>query len=142
MRERTWIALLILAALLGYFIGYEQGSKRLPPVAVEKEATQKIEPPLPAAEPISQRLSDSSKPATERHDSKTTSKLEVKVNPNTATIGQLTDLPGIGPVLAGRIVASREKLGAFKNLSDLQRVQGIGPKLLEKITPFVVVGEE
>jgi hypothetical protein len=41
----------------------------------------------------------------------------------------LTVLPGVGPVLAGRIVAERESGGTFVDADDLQRVKGIGPRL-------------
>ena len=52
----------------------------------------------------------------------------VLVDVNTATQRELVRLPGIGPALAGRIVADREKKGPFKDLRDLERVRGIGPK--------------
>jgi len=51
---------------------------------------------------------------------------EVAVDVNAAEADELVRLPGIGPVLAGRIVAERERGGPFSDLSDLQRVPGIG----------------
>ena len=42
-------------------------------------------------------------------------------------------LPGIGPVLAGEIIAEREKNGAFYYPEDLLNVKGIGEKSLEKM---------
>jgi competence protein ComEA len=59
---------------------------------------------------------------------------------NTATAAELDKLPGIGPVLAGRIVAERDKK-AFAKVEDLRRVSGIGQKKLEAIRPLVTVGE-
>ena len=56
-----------------------------------------------------------------------------RVNLNTATIDDLTTLPGIGPSYAKRIVDFREKNGPFKRVEDLLNVQGIGEKTLEKI---------
>jgi len=56
-----------------------------------------------------------------------------RVNLNTATIDDLTTLPGIGPSYAKRIVDYREKNGPFKRVEDLLNVQGIGEKTLEKI---------
>jgi len=60
------------------------------------------------------------------------------VDVNRADVAKLQSLPGIGPVLAGRLLAERER-GPFKSVDDLRRVSGIGPKTLEKIRPFVKV---
>ena len=57
------------------------------------------------------------------------------VDVNTADRPELMQLPGIGPTLARRIIASRETSGPFKNCDDLRRVRGIGPKKLEGIRP-------
>jgi competence ComEA-like helix-hairpin-helix protein len=62
------------------------------------------------------------------------------ININTATATELDKLPGIGPVLAGRIVAEREKK-PFAKVEDLRRVSGIGPKKLEALKPLVTVGD-
>lgn len=51
---------------------------------------------------------------------------------------ELQRLPGIGPVLAGRIIDQRSKEGQFRTLDDLDNVPGIGPILLENIKPFIV----
>ena len=59
---------------------------------------------------------------------------------NTATAAELDRLPGIGLVLAARIVAERERK-PFASVNDLRRVSGIGPKKLEAIRPLVTVGE-
>lgn len=55
------------------------------------------------------------------------------VNVNRARAADLETLPGIGPALAGRIVAERESTGPFRALEDLARVRGIGPKMLERL---------
>ncbi|MFO0858924.1 MAG: helix-hairpin-helix domain-containing protein [Phycisphaerales bacterium] len=60
------------------------------------------------------------------------------VNLNNASLQQLEELPGIGPSLAARIVEDRLKFGRYKTVQDLDRVKGIGPKLLEKLRPLVV----
>ncbi len=52
---------------------------------------------------------------------------------NRATPGDLLCLPGIGPVLAGRIVAERDARGAFRDLTDLTRVQGLGPARVARL---------
>ncbi|MDR2379215.1 MAG: helix-hairpin-helix domain-containing protein [Bifidobacteriaceae bacterium] len=53
-----------------------------------------------------------------------------RVNVNQAGAEALTALPGIGPVLADRIVQFRQDNGPFETLSDLGEVSGIGPKVL------------
>lgn len=63
-----------------------------------------------------------------------------RIDINRASLVELTQLPGIGPRLAERIIAYREKHGRFRRASDLQKVSGIGPRKLEAITPLVVVG--
>lgn len=54
---------------------------------------------------------------------------------NNATTQELQSISGIGPVLAAKIMAGRP----YKSVDDLLRVTGMGPKLLEKIRPNLVV---
>ena len=58
---------------------------------------------------------------------------------NRATAAALDALPGIGPVLAGRIVEHRSREGPFRRVEDLLEVPGIGPRLLERLRPLVAV---
>ena len=51
----------------------------------------------------------------------------------------LTALPGIGPATARAIVQERDRRGGFKDLHELKAVEGVGDKLLEKISPFVIL---
>jgi len=57
---------------------------------------------------------------------------------NTVSKEKLMFINGIGPVLAERIIAGR----LYKTVDDLLKVKGIGPKTLEKIRPYVVVGKK
>lgn len=59
-----------------------------------------------------------------------------RINVNTASAAELQVLPGIGPTLAGYIVADREANGPFATLDDLQRVQRIGPRTVERLESF------
>jgi len=55
------------------------------------------------------------------------------VDINRATSEQLETVPGIGPVLAGRIVAGRP----YRRVDDLVRISGIGEQTLESMRPFI-----
>lgn len=58
---------------------------------------------------------------------------------NVATARELEELPGVGPVLAERIVAYREANGPFASTGDLRRVPGIGEKTFQNLAPLIVV---
>jgi comEA protein len=58
---------------------------------------------------------------------------------NAASYEDLLALPGIGPVLAQRILDYRQAHGPFGRIEELVRVNGIGPKLLEKLRPYLVI---
>ena len=51
---------------------------------------------------------------------------------STAPADSLDLLPGVGPVLAGRIVAAREAHGPFASWSDVRAVKGIGPRIIAR----------
>lgn len=59
------------------------------------------------------------------------------VSLNRADSTALLRLPGIGPALAGRILARRRSHGAFRVVDDLLAVPGIGPKTLDRLRPLV-----
>ncbi|MEX0778226.1 MAG: helix-hairpin-helix domain-containing protein [Balneolales bacterium] len=61
------------------------------------------------------------------------------ININTADTGGLTKLPGIGTVIAQRIIVYREEHGAFETLDELSKVRGIGPVKLDQIKKFLKV---
>ncbi|MCV2491628.1 helix-hairpin-helix domain-containing protein [Geodermatophilus sp. YIM 151500] len=63
----------------------------------------------------------------------------VTVNLNTATEAELDALPGIGPVLAGRIVDHRTRHGPFRSVDQLDDVPGIGPAVFEGVAGAVTV---
>jgi competence protein ComEA len=59
------------------------------------------------------------------------------VHLNTATVEQLDELPGVGPVTAQKIVDYREQHGAFSSVDDLDAIPGIGPARLEQLRDLV-----
>ena len=62
-----------------------------------------------------------------------------KIDLNTASAERLEELPGIGEVLARRILDYRETNGSFSTVEELLDVDGIGEKTYEKIKDFVEV---
>ena len=61
------------------------------------------------------------------------------LNINTATIPELDELPGIGPVLAQRIVDYRTTYGGYKAVEELVKVNGIGDAKLMEILDLITV---
>ena len=61
------------------------------------------------------------------------------LNINTATIPELDELPGIGPVLAQRIVDYRTTYGKYKAVEELLKVNGIGDAKLMEIIDLITV---
>lgn len=64
------------------------------------------------------------------------------VNINTATLGELTTLPGIGESRAESIITYREKHGAFARIEDIMKISGIKGAAYEKIKDRICTGNE
>ena len=62
------------------------------------------------------------------------------ININTATVDELDELPGIGEVLASRIVEYRELFGAFSSVDQLIEVEGISQSTIDELRPLVTTG--
>jgi comEA protein len=62
-----------------------------------------------------------------------------KININTAYAGDLELLPGVGEVMAERIIEYREQRGLFKRVEDIKKVKGIGDKKFDQIKEYIVV---
>ena len=63
-----------------------------------------------------------------------------KIDLNTASAADLERLPGIGSARAKAIVEYRGEHGSFSSVDELQKVDGIGSGILEKLRPYVAVG--
>lgn len=67
---------------------------------------------------------------------------ERPVDLNTATVADLAQLPGVGEVIASRIVRHRERSGKFRAVEELLVIRGISRKKLEALRPHVRVKAE
>lgn len=80
-------------------------------------------------------------PAIGSSQSNSTPSSPTKININYATQEELETLPGIGPVLAQRIIEYREEYGPFVDIEELINVEGIGEALLDRIRDLITVEE-
>lgn len=92
--------------------------------------------------PTQGSLPDSSSPASDPPDSTVDpAYVAFPLNINVSTKEQLMLLPGIGEVLAQRIVDYRSTNGLFSSVEELTQVRGISRSLLEKIKDDITVGD-
>jgi len=75
----------------------------------------------------------------EKVDIKKIVKEKKTVKINTATAGDFSRLPGIGPGLAKRLVEYRNQNGNFAVIDDIKKVKGIGDKRYEEIKDYLVI---
>ena len=87
-------------------------------------------------------ISNLPKPTVNATERETTGSTEpaALINVNTATLEELDTLPGIGEVIAQRIIDYREENGPFTSTSQLTLVSGIGVDRLNKILDYITVG--
>jgi competence protein ComEA len=102
-----------------------------PPVPAAYTLSGWRPPPPPAVVPAPGAVATGADPAVAPAETTTLPGIDL----NKATKEQLESLPGIGPVLASRILEERSR-GRFQSIDDLQRVSGIGPKRLEALRPL------
>lgn len=93
------------------------------------------------------RITSGDRIQVEKHEIPTESTDEVEttglpIDINIADASELSQLPGIGEVLAKRIVDYREKNGPFKNVQELLNVSGIGESKLNDMIDYIRIGEQ
>ena len=85
-------------------------------------------------------VSEAASRLAQRQDaSRTTRPVAEKLDLNRATEQDFEALPGIGPLLAERIVEYRQARGAFRDVEQLRLVKGIGKKKFDRIRSLVSV---
>ena len=132
----------LIAAVTMAFADAPQGRTSVTLTKGEPSLSTTPVPAIRLAEaPAKKRSSaSSSKSAKSTKGAKATkTALSGSLNINTASTGQLTKLPGIGPKKAARIVRWRNQNGSFGRVVDLRRVKGFGPKSVKKLLPYLSI---
>ena len=127
MKNKVSILLAVVTALfvgftLGLFVGRNSGSGAVTLAVSPQMQTAPTTAATAAAETVPEET------------------VSFPVNINTADADTLTALPGIGRVLAERIVAYRRQNGSFRAIEEITNVEGIGEKKAEAILELITVG--
>lgn len=127
MKNKVSVLLAVVTALfvgftLGLFVGRNTGSGTVTLAVSPQMQTAPTTAATAAAETVPEET------------------VSFPVNINTADADTLTSLPGIGQVLAERIVAYRRQNGPFRAVEEIMKVEGIGEKKAEAILDLITVG--
>lgn len=144
MKNRAVNLLLAITVLfVGITVGFSLGRNyNHAPVVLSFPQAETTNAPTPSTDSAATAVTDS--PTTAPTETvtvpETSPAVTWPVNINTADLETLSALPGIGEVLAQRIIDYRQENGSFQALEELTNVKGIGTKRLEAILDYATVG--
>lgn len=129
-REVGVVAAIIVIAVAVVAYAEWRDSRQPQPVWAIEDIRLEADEPAVQADTTSTALNKTAKPAS------LLSRTDL-IDVNSADLRTLARLPGIGSELARRIIEERSTNGSFLNLTDLQRVRGIGPRKAAMLSGWV-----
>ena len=117
------MTLVFAAFLLGFYLGRNQNTDQLRVSVPDKLLTAPTKPAEKETEPTD-----------------VTSDISFPISINQAGKQEFMALPGIGDVLAQRMIDYREEHGSFSSVEELLNVEGVGKKRLEEILDLITIG--
>ena len=125
LRRMEWAAVAVTILLFAAFVGYRLWLQRMPAAVLLVPAETVLVPVYDA----------------ESREERATELVDGRIDLKTADAALLETLPGIGEVLAQRIIAYREAYGGFRSVEEIMNVKGIGEGKFADIKDLICVSD-